>query len=570
MLKLFIKLLISLFLILILAAIGLAVFVDPNRYKDMIATKIEEKIHRPTTIHGDIHWSFWPGLGLSLEKVQIGEQNSAAIFADIEKINLTAQLIPLLSKQIEIKNLAVENTKVYLPKKINLNIISLDTEFYMDVPAKRYNAQEGSVKMTVEGLDGLSVAQPIEFTYDKLLVDLNADNLTIDNLNADIFNGKLLVNATADNFSKKPQLQGKVSAKNLDPRQIAQTFGYAIQNNDAALFKTLNLEATFKNADTGFIVKPFTAQLDQSNIAGNLTVTTTHPFKAHGDMTIDAVTVSGMTFTQTQIHIDANNNIIKFAPLTTQLSSGSLEAIALLNIQSSPARWDIDATLNNMLFNTAKFTGHVNGHAKINANGFDKNTFLKTLNGTANFNIADGTLNNIDLEYWLSVGESMLLSAKNITTLAINTAQAAVGKKNSHQTSFKQISGSFNIQQGIAHNNNLKVVSNTIFANGKGIIDIPKQQVNYTMQVGRNGSNIQIPLKIYGDLKSPHVEIDPAGIQKLLLQGAGNGVAAVLSSGVIPAIGAGEAIVNSVTGNNSNNNNSQSPVKDVINGLFGQ
>ncbi len=499
--KRLIQLLIALVIIIVLCVIGLTLFVDPNRYKDLIATKIEEKIHRPVAINGDIHWSFWPGVGLSLEKVHISEPHSTATFADIETIKLSARLIPLLSKQIEIKNLAVENTKVYLPKKINLNIISLDTELYINMPSKSYEAQEGSVKMTVEGLDGFSQAQLVKLTFDKLLFDLNTGHLTADNLKA---------------------------------------------------------------------------QLGHSKIVGNLTVTTLHPFKAQGDVTIDTITVSGMTFTQTQIHIDANNNIIRFAPLKTQLPSGSLQSTIILNMQQSTPRWDIDATLNNMLLNSAKFTGHVNGHTKVNASGFDRNTFLQTLNGNANFNITDGTLNNIDLGYWLSVGESMLISAKNITTLAIDTAQAAVGKNNTNHTTFKEMSGSFNIQQGIAHNNDLKVSSDTIFANGKGIIDLPKQQVNYTVNVGRQGSNSQIPLKVTGDLKSPNVGIDRAGIQKLLLQGVKNGLADTMTGGVIPAIGAGEAIVNSVTGNHSNNNNTntntqsspEQTVKDTIKGLF--
>jgi AsmA protein len=552
--KRLIQVLITLVIMTALCVIGLTLFVDPNRYKDLIATKIEEKIHHPVTINGEIDWSFWPGLGLSIENVHISEPNSTATLADIEKIKLSARLIPLLSKQIEINNLAVENTKVYLPKKINLNIISLDTELYIDMPIKSYEAQDGSVVMTVAGLDGFSQEQPIEFTFNKLSADLNTDNLTIDNLKADIFDGKLLVNAAAKNFSKKPTLEGNITAENLNPRQIAQAFGHTINPSDDTTFKKLDLNATFKNADSGFIIQPFTAQLDHSKITGNLNVNSTHPFKAKGDVAIDTLTVSGMTFTQTQIHIDANNNIIRFAPLKTQLPSGSLQSTTILNIQQSTPRWDIDATLNNMLFNSAKFTGSVNGHAKISANGFDSQTFLKTLNGTANVNIADGTLNNIDLAYWLSVGESMLLSAKNITTLAIDTAQAAVGKNNTHHTTFKEMSGSFNIKQGVAHNNDLKVSNDTIFANGKGIIDLPKQQINYSVNVGRQGSQTQIPLKISGDLKSPNVGIDPSGIKKLLFQGVKNGLADTMTGGVVPAIGAGEAIINS----------------DTIKGLFGR
>lgn len=572
MFKLFIKLIASLFLILILAAVGLALFVDPNNYKSLIVTKIEEKINHPVAINGDISWRFWPTIGLGVEKVHIGQPNSQDTFADIEQINLYAQIIPLLSKQIEISKLSVETAKVYLPKKIELNIAHFDTALHLDVKNKLYEAQDGNMNMTISGLDGLTQAQPLDLNYKKLLANLATDEIIADDLQAKIFDGKLFVNATAQNFSKKPTLQGKIDIENIDPQQLAQAFGHKINGSTTMPLKKLNLNATFKNTDTGFIVKPFSAQLDNSKISGNLNVTSAKPFKGQGDIAIDSITVSGATLTQTTVHINADNNIIKFAPIKTNLPSGSLDGTVVLNIQKSTPRWDIDAKLNNMLLSNAKFTGHVNGQAKISANGFDGNTFLKTMNGNAAVNINDGTLNNIDLEYWLTVGESLLLSAKTITDLAINTAQTAIDKKNTHHTTFKEISGTFNIQQGIAHNNDLKVASDTILATGAGIIDLPKQQVNYAVNVGRQGSNTKIPLKISGNLTSPSIGIDPAGIQKLLLKGVTNGLADTMTGGVVPAIGAGEAIVNSLTGNNSSNNsNSKSdPIKDTLKGLFGQ
>jgi AsmA protein len=621
--KRLIKLLITLALILVFAAVGLMLFVDPNRYKDLIVKKVEEQIHRPFAINGDIDWRFFPRPGLTIEGVHIGQPNNNETFAEIKEIHVYPSILPLFSKQIDVDRLSMQDAQFYLAQKINLNIASFDTALHIDMPNKYYEAQDGQLKMSVTGLDGLDHSQPINLQFDKLLADLKSDQAAIDNLKADIFGGQLFINANAQDVSKKPSLEGKITAHNLNPKQLAQTLGHDVQTTDDSVLKKLNLDATFKNTHNGFTMQPFSAQLDDTKISGDLSVKNTNALdikfnfnvdkinfdhylsnqknpsattiaspkkstplnlpSAQGDLTIGLMTISGLTLSQTTAHIDSHNNIVRIAPFKATSDTGTFTGSTIINMQQATPHWDIDATVNNMLLKNDKFTGNLTAQAKVTAHGSDSNSMMQTLNGNANFHVNNGTLNRIDLSYWLAVGQSLMVSAVNLKSLVVNIADAATGKTNTHQTTFKEMSGTVVIKQGIVHNDDLKVSSDTINAGGKGIIDLPKQRVDYAMHVGTTQSgSVQIPVKITGDLKNPTVGIDPVGIQKLLAQAVGMGVTSVLIGGPLvgtaagAAVSTGETIIHDITGNNNqntNNNNTQSApekLKNTLKGLLGQ
>ncbi len=436
--KRIIQLLIALFLILSLAAVGLIIFVDPNRYKDLIVTKVQEQIHRPFAINGDIDWRFWPRPGFTLEEVHIGQANGKNTFADIKQLNIYPRLIPLLSKQIDINKLSIQDAEFYLTPQTKLTITSLDTALYFNMNNKQYEAQDIDIQMYITGLGGFEKS-PIDLQFDKLIADLDTHQINISQI---------------------------------------------------------------------------TAHVDKAKIIGEITIK---------------------------------------------------------NINTTPL-WDINATFNNLLLQSAKFSGNVNGNAKVTAMGLDANTMIKTLNGNAMIHVTNGVLNNIDLGYWLAIGEKMIASASSLKNLAITTVEAAVGKTNTHHTSFSEMSATFVIKQGIAQNNDLNVQGHAMSANGKGRVDLPNQQLNYSVNVSSaQTGNVAIPLKITGNIKNPKVEIDMSQLQKLLISNVGVGVAGTLIGG--PLVGAaavgGETLVHDLTNNNKNTTPEQA-IKNTLKGLLGQ
>ncbi len=720
-----IQLLITLFLIALLAMVGLILFVDPNRYKDVIVKKVEDTLDRPFAITGDIEWRFWPRLGLTLNGIELGQragftQDNNNQFAKIGEASVYVRIAPLLSKHIDvdkllikdahfyfarlkdgtnnwndlrkspkntttsdpkttaspatfnwmINDLAVQNTEIIwnddkhkqkidvLIKELSTSLqahhtnpmdavfdvvveprnikatVTVDSDYNFDLENQRFGAEHGQIKLKVNGLDGLKNAQDFNTEFDAVRVDLKQDHIQIEKLKASIFNGHLFANVSGDNISKTPHMQGMVSLENINLEQLAHAFGKDLQIK-ADNLKTLNMEATFKNTTDGFTVDPFAAQLGDtringtlsannaiSNIKFNFNVNHIHWAKAQstpaqsapttkvsqnkastanaqplqkitavGDIHIDSASLSGINLQNIDIHINAKNGIIHLAPLKAHLYSGSLTTNTSVNLQTITPHFDINAQLNSInldaLFkdraSKTKFQGQLNLDTQLKTQGLDADSVLNNLAGHAKVNIDQGVLNGMDFNYWLAVGENMLLSAKNLSTLAITTAEAAIGKTDTQQTAFTEMSGSFTLKQGIAQNNDLKIYNDKFYTSGKGQINLPQQTLDYSLHVspaqntshGVQPSDPQIPLKLSGPLQHPHISIDAQGIQALLVQTLKAGLIGTLNAPADVA-GASETILNTMTGNNSNNTNTQNQpppehvITDALKGLLGK
>jgi len=103
---------------LVAVAIALPFFVDPNDYKDDIATAVAEKTGRELTMSGDIELSVFPWLGARIGETRLsnakgfGEQP----FAEIETVDIRVKLLPLFKKQIEIGTVALDGLRLRLAR----------------------------------------------------------------------------------------------------------------------------------------------------------------------------------------------------------------------------------------------------------------------------------------------------------------------------------------------------------------------------------------------------------------------------------------------------------------------
>jgi AsmA protein len=92
----------------------------------------------------------------------------------------------------------------------------------------------------------------------------------------------------------------------------------------------------------------------------------------------------------------------------------------------------------------------------------------------------------------------------------------------SDKTDFSALTASFNIENGIAQNNDLKLASPLMRATGSGTVNLPQRTLNYTVrpklvgslsgQGGRTDlSGIEVPVNITGPWDNPEIAPDIAG-----------------------------------------------------------
>ncbi|BCX81068.1 AsmA protein [Methylomarinovum caldicuralii] len=108
----------GLILVVIVAVAGLALFVDPNAYRDDIARVVEEKTGRALTIEGDLHLSVFPWLGIRTGPLALANPPG---FGDepmlrVEGAEIRVKLLPLLHKQVELDRIVLAAPRIHLIK----------------------------------------------------------------------------------------------------------------------------------------------------------------------------------------------------------------------------------------------------------------------------------------------------------------------------------------------------------------------------------------------------------------------------------------------------------------------
>ncbi|HLQ86695.1 MAG TPA: AsmA family protein, partial [Salinisphaeraceae bacterium] len=104
--------------LIILAAVLLPLFFDPNAHKEQIEELIEEKIGREVAIPGTIELSIFPWLGIKVGEVNVA---NAPEFGDEPMAEIAAaafhvKLLPLLQRQVELGTVTLEGLHLRLAR----------------------------------------------------------------------------------------------------------------------------------------------------------------------------------------------------------------------------------------------------------------------------------------------------------------------------------------------------------------------------------------------------------------------------------------------------------------------
>jgi AsmA protein len=107
-------------LILVISPFIVAIIIDPNDYKDDISKLVLDKTGRTLTIKGDLNYSVFPWLGVSLGELQLSNSTakgfSKADFAKIKSADVRIKIMPLLSSKVEIDKIVLAGLNLTLEK----------------------------------------------------------------------------------------------------------------------------------------------------------------------------------------------------------------------------------------------------------------------------------------------------------------------------------------------------------------------------------------------------------------------------------------------------------------------
>lgn len=541
-LKIFLWLGLALVILVVAGAAIFAITFDPNKYKDDVERIVKERTGRTLQLKGPLEMAFWPSLGAKVAGVTLSERQPERQFLSLDSAHASVALMPLLRGEVIVDRIRIAGLKAQIIKgkdgRFNFQDL-MEPEAGKPAPkpeAKKPPAEGGApVKFDVAGLSVERAAlayQDLTSGQDLSVSDLKLETGRI----AENAQGKMDFGATVRR--KAPPLEMKVALNGdytLKPDAVALDFTGRLDDSSlkgkVAIARAAQTSYDFdldidkldldrylassekkkpaaqpaKKDEPAKPAKEADAPVDLSGLKG---------LNAKGRLAIGALQVQGLKLANLKTEVRAADGRAQIGPHSANLYEGTLAGAVTLDGNAN--RVALKETLSNvavgpLLRDAAqqdKLEGRGNVALDVTAAGKTVNAMKSALAGSAKLHLRDGAIKGVN------VGE---LLRKARTALGKQT-EAADSKQ---QTDFSELSASFTIKNGVAHNEDLEVKAPLFRIGGAGDIDVGKSSINYLAKAsvvattkGQGGKELDqlagltVPVKLTGPLDAMKYEVD--------------------------------------------------------------
>lgn len=196
---------------------------------------------------------------------------------------------------------------------------------------------------------------------------------------------------------------------------------------------------------------------------------------ASGVVRIGQLQVSNIKASNVRLDIKAANGRLEVAPLAANLYEGSLSGA--LSVNAGSHQIALKQTLNQVNINPLMkdaldkdaLEGRGNVALDVTTAGTTVAAMKKGLAGTASLKLRDGAIKGINLAKKFRETKA-LFGGRQDSVQQANQAE---------KTDFSELSASFHIARGVAHNEDLEMKSPFVRLGGAGDIDIGNEQIDY-------------------------------------------------------------------------------------------
>jgi AsmA protein len=562
----------GLLLLVIAAAVIFAMTFDANRYKPQIERLVQQKTGRTLKLAGPLEAAIWPSIGAKVAGVTLSERGSAEQFVALDNAHASVALMPLLRGQVVVDRIRISGLKAQIIKQKDGRFNFSDLLEAKTEPGKE---DKGAKKPEEKG-EGAPVAFDVAgIDFDKSAITYRdlasgkefslSDVKIVTGRISDRADGNLQVHALA----KGPELDAKldlssgykldlpktVAAENLNLKLAGAAAGMKKLDLGVTGFaradlekETANAELTMKLDETTMQAKlglakfsppayVFDVNIDKLNLdryfppPAKPAATAEAPkgapapskpaedtpvdlsalkdLEAKGVLQIGAFQARGLKLANVKTEVRASNGRVE-APHSANLYEGTLSGTLGLQAEGRVALKDTltGVSIGPLIRDVAqqdRLEGKGNVSLDVNAAGKSVNAMKKSLAGAAKVDLRDGAIKGIDIG-------AVLRKARQ--ALGRQEAQAAASAE---RTDFSALTASFNIKNGVAHNEDLDVKAPLFRISGRGDIDIGNSSLDYVTKAavvsttkGQGGaeadelSGVTVPVRLSGsfdDLK---------------------------------------------------------------------
>ena len=383
-----------------------------------------------------------------------------------------------------------------------------------------------------------------------------------------IAGGTLEARAKVPNL-EQPSATGTLAISDLNPRLLLAAAGQALETADPQALTRLNLKSGFSGSANHVELKGIDLALDQSKLAGSLSVKDfakpairfgleldaidadrylpppsdepppagtpgaaaggaaqlpLEPLRAldiDGTLKIGKLKAYNLNSSNIVLRLTASNGQLRVNPAKAQMYDGRYQGNIGLDVRSDTPKLSLDESLTgvqvgpllrDLTGEPEKLAGKAQMSAKLTAEGSAPEAIQKTLNGNAAFAFTDGAVKGFNL-------------AKLIRDAKATLSGAPVTGSSEEQTDFSELTGTAKITNGVIDNRDLTMKSPGFRVAGEGMADLPKQQVDYLVKAsivgtskGQGGKELEslkgvtVPVRIKGSLSDPGFAVDVAAL----------------------------------------------------------
>lgn len=420
--------------------------------------------------------------------------------------------------------------------------------------------------------DGFPAAGvPVSVQAQQLLANLEAQTLELTEFSAEVAGAKLTGGLQGKEILDAPQLRGALRLERISPREWLPKLGVELPATaDPAVFSQLsfsgNVVATKDSAgledvqltldDTtakgqvgiaNFEAKALRFDLDVDRINADrylapkpaeaaepakgekapptqIPIEMLRTLNARGQLRIGEAVFSGVKFSKLRLGVNARDGKVRLNPAEAAMYGGTYSGDIGIEAGKDSARVNFNEQVSNVafaplfkdMFQTERFSGKGSATFKGSASGRNTDDLMKTLDGTIDFNVAEGALEGADL--WYEIRRAR----------AVFKQEAVPERSGPARTTFDALRGTGVFKDGVMSNNDLDVSMQYLRIGGKGTLDLPRSTLDYqlmatVLKIPKEGADTsqvqdlvdaQIPVKVTGQLDDPKVRPDIQGFVK--------------------------------------------------------
>ena len=240
-------------------------------------------------------------------------------------------------------------------------------------------------------------------------------------------------------------------------------------------------------------------------------------------LALAGLTVKGVDVGASDIAVLLNDGRLKTTMGETALFDGTISGQVNADAAAAVPALGLDFRINGVqaepvLTRFAEFdklAGTARAVASLKTTGASERAMIEGLNGQGSVTFTNGAIKGI-----------------NLAAMVRNVGAAFQGQpvgNEPQQTDFAELGGTFTVQNGVVHNNDLRLLAPLLRLDGAGTVSLPPKTIDYRLQprlaatiegqgAKKDAAGLSVPVLIRGSLTNPTFAPDVAGLAEELIR----------------------------------------------------